>query len=63
MSDPIFIVGDVVQLNSDGPKLTVAKIQGERLTVGWFGDGVDLMLTVLPAAMFKKVENDDPDVV
>jgi uncharacterized protein YodC (DUF2158 family) len=32
------VVGDLVQLNSGGPQLTVSAINGDWITVVWIGD-------------------------
>lgn len=58
MPNPIFAVGDVVQLNSGGPLMTVAKVSADKIAVAWFENGDNLTLSPLPIAMLTKVDND-----
>jgi uncharacterized protein YodC (DUF2158 family) len=57
-----FDLGDVVELVSGGPNLTVVKCadgDGE-VKVAWFVDDC-LMCTLLPEAAIKLVENEDDE--
>jgi uncharacterized protein YodC (DUF2158 family) len=49
-----FDVGDVVQLNSGGPLLTVQSIEIDHATVRW-GEGQKLKTEKLPVSMLKCV--------
>lgn len=45
--------GDVVQLNSGGPKMTVSEIDGDTVYCEWFIEG-DVRRGSFKAAMLKK---------
>lgn len=47
-----FKVGDVVQLNSGGPHMTVAAVVGDQVTTMWFEKGEKRDET-FPAAMLR----------
>lgn len=49
-------IGEVVQLKSGGPKMTIAKVIPEVITVAWFENQDSLVMTALPTAMFTKTE-------
>jgi uncharacterized protein YodC (DUF2158 family) len=53
-------IGDVVQLKSGGPKMTVAKVLEDIITVGWFENQDSLVMTALPELMFTKPKEDEP---
>jgi uncharacterized protein YodC (DUF2158 family) len=41
-------VGDVVTLNSGGPKMTVLEVQDEEVHVAWVNDDAELELSWFP---------------
>jgi uncharacterized protein YodC (DUF2158 family) len=48
-----FKVGDVVQLKSGGPLMTVGEVEGEQVTCEWFADKSEARVNVFTAAMLK----------
>jgi uncharacterized protein YodC (DUF2158 family) len=48
-----FVVGDVVQPKSGGPKMTVEKIDGESITCFWFDGSKKSEGTFLSATLTK----------
>ena len=57
-----YSVGDVVQLKSGGPLMTVKQVAGEAITVLWFDlEGEGLHENTLPAACVMTAEFDEDD--
>jgi uncharacterized protein YodC (DUF2158 family) len=49
-----FRIGDVVELNSGGPQMTVEKVDGDQITCTWFVDSKADHRT-FPESVLKKV--------
>lgn len=57
MATPVLvIVGDVVQLPSGGPKMTVAVVGPKSIVVFWFNEGNELQSTNFPPGCLVKFE-------
>jgi hypothetical protein len=67
MSDAVtFEPGDVVQLKSMGPPMTVVAVEADGVHVLWYGEANDLIMSdILPAISLEKItildDEDDED--
>lgn len=46
--------GDVVELKSGGPKMTVGSVDGDRCTIVWFNDREEVNYGDCPASVLVK---------
>lgn len=55
MAQQAFVVGDVVQLKSGGPNMTVTTVEGKEIFCEWFsGDSNEVKRYVFPPDALRK---------